>query len=304
MDLFFTVDAVASILNTTPGEITEALKESEQKDRDAWFNDKMKNLIDTERSSAASTARSKGFDEGHGKAMQETLTKAEKRLRETFDVDGKDLDEIAANIAAKNRESSKTNPEDVKNSQEYIDMENSYKDRIKKLNEDLESEKSGRNRDRVMSTVHGNLESKLVAAGYVLPEDPTKKAKWLNVILSDMEDDDTSLSLNSDGDPIVLGKDGKIKTDDKTMQDVTFDAHLTKVAGFYLDVSKGDGKEGTGNKNSGTGGGGSQFDFSHIKTAADYVSEMGKINIDTDKDKMDALESYYAKGVEEGSIEE
>lgn len=303
MEPFFSLEAVARLLNKTPGDITEALKESDQTAKDKWLSDNISSFVEDERTKAGATGRSKGFDEGHGKAKKDTLTAAEKLLRDKHGVEGDTLEEIVDNIALKSKEASKLNPDDVKNSSVYLEMETAFKDRIKKLSEDLDSERTSRERDKVMTSVKSSIETKLTKMGYQLPDDAVKKAKWLKVILDDLEDQETIVSLNANGEPVVLGPDKKAKVDNVTMRDIAFDDHLNKVAGSYLFVATGDGKEGTGNKN-GQGNQKQSYDFSNIKSSGDYINEMSKINLDKEADKAKAMETWYEGQVKEGLIAE
>lgn len=302
---FFSVEAVASLLNKTPGEITDAHKESEQKDRDAWLKSQIEAVVSSAKSEsskdlekAVETARQKGYDEGHGRAMRETLTKAEKKLKEVHEVQGDNLEEIAQNIALKSKKQSEANPEDVKNSPSYMEMESNYKKRIGELEGELESEKGGRAKDKVMGKVKGGLEASLKELGFAIPTKPG----LYDVIVNALEDDDTKVVTNSEGKLVVVGADGKIKSDPKTMKDISYNDRLALVADMFLDKASDQGSEGTGNRTTDDGQGGQSFDFSHIKDSNDYMSEMRKLDFEKDSAQIKALESHYKAGVNDGTI--
>lgn len=286
------LEDLAVLLNKKPGDIPAALKEGTEADIKSWVEGALSERIEASVSNAKSAAR----NEGYGRGKREALTEIERQLKDKYKVDGANVEEIMVAYGQSMQESSKANPEDVKTSPAYTEMESKYKDRIAALEKELNDERQSNSARELMRTAVPEIVSLLKDEGYPVPEDPKKQEAYIKLLFPSIQGENAKLTKNAAGELVVVGSDGKTVRDDVSMKDLTVKDHVLKSLSGVLEKPATQ-KQGTGGQlPDGTGGSatGKQFDFSSIKSENDYLEAL--INLDSDKDaaQIDALHKHHA----------
>lgn len=286
------------ILNKSHDEIKTALL-NEEGELIENLEQKIKELHD-ENLTAQTNARKDIFDNGYKKAQKEVLEKKESELRQKFDVSGGSLDDIVQEIYDSGKQEAKINPSDVKNSEIYLADVKKFQTRIQELEASLEGERQQRELDKIRSVAYDRVPAALREAKKVLPEDADLK-DYVDLIMLQMERKGIKIALNDEGEPIPVNEEGNRIRNDRTLKDLTFQEVIESNA-FFLPTAQNSGGESPGNANPAGGKGGKAYDYSHVKTADDYIKTVDSIIAEHSKpeqvterdERMKALEEHGA----------
>lgn len=283
------------ILNKSHDEIKTALL-NEEGEFIENLEQKIKELHD-ENLTAQTNARKDIFDNGYKKAQKEVLEKKESELRQKFDVSGGSLDDIVQEIYDSGKQEAKINPSDVKNSEIYLADVKKFQTRIQELEAALEGERQQRELDKIRSVAYDRVPAALREAKKVLPEDADLK-DYVDLILLQMERKGIKLALNDEGDPIPINEEGNRIRNDRTLKDLTFQEVIESNA-FFLPTAQNSGGESPGNANPAGGKGGKAYDYSHVKTADDYIKTVDSIIAEHSKPEQVTERDERIKALEE-----
>jgi hypothetical protein len=288
---------LASVLGTDAGEITEALKDGDsvkpQDEVEAWIKSKYDEAI--------YRAKKSGHTEGHGRGLRESLTSKERELKEKFGVEGKTIDEVIDNVIGSVQANSKASPDDVKNSEVYINETKRLKAIIAEKEAELEGAKSSFTKAETLRAARAHGEKLLKAKNYVLPDDEEIANTLVSTLFEKLEDDNTRLSL-ADGRIVVLDKDGRPKENESGTKDLTFDDLFEQKARKFFKVAAADDRKSPANKKTEGDDPKPAGDMPELKSRNDLITELNKLK--GDPDKMQALKAHYDKLVEDGQIKE
>jgi|GEM_PF-5119177 len=285
-------ELLAVVLGTTAGEITDALKDGEQLKPQEEIDTFIKTKVDERLYKAKTASRL----EGHGRGVKESLTAKEKELKAKLGVEGNTIEEIvdAALLAAKAH--STLNPDDVKNSEVFI---NETK-RLKKLIEDKDVEISSKVQSfakaetmRIAKEQGVSLLSKLK---FVLPENEDIKDENLSNLFEKLENEQTRLSV-VDGKIIVLDANGRPKENEAGTKELTFEDHFVAKAKRYFPQAVADGRQSPANKNQDQKT--ANTDMPEMKSTEDFYTAL---TAEKDTTKQRAIKAHYEKLVEDGVI--
>ncbi len=286
---------LASVLGTSQGEITEALKDGEEFKSQAEIEGFVKSKIDE----LVYQAKKKGHTEGHGRGFKESLTAKERELKEKYGVDGKDIDEIFESAVEAAKTTSQSNPEDVKNSEVYINDTKKLKQIIEEKDNEIVSIKKGFERTETFRGARQYGEKLLKDQNFVLPDDDDIANNLIATIFEKLEDDNTKIAT-VDGKLVVLDANGKPKENEAGTKDITFDDHLISTAKRYLKVAVADDRKSPGNKKKEGEREDDPTDFPEIKSNADFMRELNALK--GKPEEMLKLKDHYQKLVEDGKI--
>lgn len=290
---------LANVLGTSPGEITDALKDGEELKPAAEVESFLKTKFDE----ALYRAKKSGHKEGLGRGQKESLTIKERELKDRFGVDGTTIDEVIDNIIETVKTNSKINPDDVKNSEVFLSETKRLKQIIAEKEEELAKTATTYAKKETLRAAKEHGVRLLKEKNFVLPDDDEIATNMLDVLFSKLEDEDTRLSI--DGNKIVvLDANGRPKENEQGTKDITFDDHLTGIAKKFFKQAVADTRKSPANKNAGDekGGAPSSGDLPEIKSRDDLFKVMNELR--GDPEKMKAVKAHYDKMVEEGTIKE
>ena len=289
---------LASVLGTDPGELTEALKDGEtlkpQSEVEAYIKSKFDEVT--------YRAKKNGHTEGLGRGTKESLTIKERELKEKFGVEGKTIDEVIDNIIEGVKTSTKASPDDVKNSEVFINETKRLKQIIADKDAEMEGTKSTFAKAETLRAARESGLKILKDKKFVLPDDEDIAGTLLETLFEKLEDQDTRLSI-SDGKIVVMDANGRPKENENGTKDISFEDHLTNKAKKFFKIAVADDRKSPANKNTDKpDGGGSDPDLPQIASRQDLMRELN--NLRGQPDKMTALKAQYDKMVEDGSIKE
>lgn len=287
MDITVNLEDLAHLLNIGHGELKESLtKDGKLIEDQSEITAKIRELHD-ENLEGFSSARKKAFDDGFKKAQKKVLEDRESELRSKYDVEGDTLESIVEAIESKARKNAKLNPSDVKNSEIYINDIQKLKDRVKDLESELDSEKSGRQADKVNALLDANLPDWIKESGKALSDKPEVRQQQLNLLKIALREQ--GVEVRMDGDKLVPYKDDSVLVDEKTMKELTMSGAISQIALFLPDAKSGGGQS-PGNRNDPNDTNSGKFDFSHVKTAEDMNRETNRLlELEDSTEEIEAL---------------
>lgn len=270
------VEVLANVLGTKPGEITDALKDAE----DSWksqseidkflkagIGDKLKNI------------RKEGFDEGHGRGTRESLSIKEKELSKKYGVKADNLEALVEQIFDKAKAGSSEGLND-----DAIKASEFFQNAVAKLNKKLEakdeevqtlqqrihSEALERELSKLVDSTLGNEE-----AGFVLPEDSEIRETQKNLYMQQLKS--KSWKMTEDG-LVPVDDKGKALQDD-TYNNISATDLAVSLAKRQFPQAKGKPRSApqvqTGKPGS---GGDNKFTFPDLKTYADVTKHMATLS--------------------------
>lgn len=281
------LEFLASVLGTTPVEITDTLKSEDgwksQSEIDKYFKSAFQDKL--------KAVRKEGHDEGHGRGTRESLSSKEKEIQKKFGLEAGDMDSLVQQIfeKAKGKGGQEMTEDDIKSSE-------FFQNAIAKLNKKLEakegevqalqtriqSEALDRNLRQLATSILDNEE-----AGFVLPEDQSIRETQFNLYMQQLKSNKWKIT-----------DDGILPVDDKgnVLQDDTFNNITAKDLAVSLAKKQFPQAQGkprkapsiqTGKPAGGTDG--KTYTFPQLKTFADVTNHMTKL---TDTDEINAFEAH------------
>ena len=288
------LEFLADVLGTSPGEITDALKDGEDFKPQAEVEAYIKKSF----GDSLHKAKTSGKTEGKNWGTKESLTAKEKELKAKYEVDGANLDEIVENAVEAARQHSKLNPDDVKSSEIFITETKRLKGLIAEKDAELTKQAESFTKKETMRHAREHGMALLKKFNFVMPDDPDILDEALANLFSKLEDDTTLIGL-SDGKLTVLDTNGKPKENEAGTRELSFDDHLVSKAKRYFKQAVADNRQSPANKNKPDGKDPQDPNLPELKSREDLFKAL---NAERDPDKQRAIKSHFDKLVEDGTI--
>mgnify|MGYP006321290635 FL=1 len=289
-----TLEFLADVLETSPGELTQALKDGEnfkpQADIEAF--------VKSQFSEKLLSAKLSGKKEGKSWGEKESLTAKEKALKAKFGVEGSNLDEIVDAAVEAAKQHSKLNPEDVKNSEVYINDTKRLKALLKEKEDEISAKVSSFQKAETMRVAKEAGLRLLKEKNFVLPENEDIKETMLSTLFEKLEDDQTRVSL-VDGKIVILDANGRIKENESGTRELSFEDHFVSKSKKFFPQAVIDNRQSPANKNAGDKPVNTNPDIPEIKNTEDYIKAL---NAERDVTKQKAIKEHYEKLKEDGTI--
>ena len=289
-----TLEFLADVLETSPGELTQALKDGEnfkpQADIEA--------IIKSQFGEKLLSAKLSGKKEGKSWGEKESLTAKEKALKAKFGVEGSNLDEIVDAAVEAAKQHSKLNPEDVKNSEVYINDTKRLKALLKEKEDEIASKVSSFQKAETMRVAKEAGLRLLKEKNFVLPENEDIKETMLSTLFEKLEDDQTRVSL-VDGKIVILDANGRIKENESGTRELSFEDHFVSKSKKFFPQAVIDNRQSPANKNAGDKPVNTNPDIPEIKNTEDYIKAL---NAERDVTKQKAIKEHFEKLKEDGTI--
>jgi hypothetical protein len=219
--------------------------------------------------------KTKSFEDGYKKAEKEIMVKLEGDLKEKYGLESEKLGvELIDEVVEKFKKGSKLEPDQIKMTDTYREMEK----RLKKENKDKELEsqtkiaelQKGFEKDKTWSVISKDIRKLLMESGPVLPSNQRASENLVNLYVDSFKDYEWQVDEAGDHFPV---KDGK-RVEDNLGNPVVFKNLVTGRVPEYFDIKKQGGKGSAGNdNNSGAGQDGVPSSFADEKTYVDYVTK-------------------------------
>ena len=213
--------------------------------------------------------KTKSFEDGYKKAEKEIMVKLEGDLKEKYGLESEKLGaELIDEVVEKFKKGSKLEPDQIKMTDAYREMEK----RLKKENKDKESEyqtkitelQKGFERDKTWGVVSKDIRKLLMESNPVLPANQRASENLVSLYVDSFKDYEWQVDEAGDHFPV---KDGK-RVEDSLGNPVVFKNLVTGRVPEYFDIKAQNGKGSAGNDNkSGAGQDGVPTSF---KDDADY----------------------------------
>lgn len=285
---------LSDVLGTTEGEITTALKDGENWKSQAEIGSYIKEQFDGRLHKAKTASRL----EGHGRGAKESLTAKEKELKAKLGVEGNTIEEIVDAALESAKKSSITNPEDVRNSEVFINETKRLKAIIKEKEDEIASKETTFSKKETRRLTEAEGLKLLEKLKFVLPEDQDMKEEYLSILFDKLEDADTVISLSPDGKKlVVLDSHGKPKENETGTKEISFEDLLGSKAKRYFKQAVADDRKSPANKNKDIDD--KKFDGPEMKSSEDYYKAL---NAEKDPAKQRLIKAHYDKQVEDGVI--
>jgi len=289
-----TLEFLADVLETSPGELTQALKDGEnfkpQADIEAFVKSQFGEKL--------LAAKLSGKKEGKSWGEKESLTAKEKAFKAKFGVEGANLEEIIDNAVEAAKSHSKLNPEDVKSSEVFITETKRLKALLKEKEDEILLKESSFERKETMRAAKELGLPFLEKHKFVLPENEEIKSENLSDLFKKLEDDNTRLKF--DGTKIlVLDAKGNPKENESGTKEVTYEDWLVSKAKRQFPQAVADNRQSPGHKNGDPKPVNTNPDMPEMKNTEDL---MKAINAEKDITKQKAIKAHYDKLVEDGAI--
>lgn len=287
------LEFLADVLKTSPGELTDALKDGEDFKPQAEIEAYIRKIAEDN----LFKAKQSGKTEGKNWGIKESLTAKEKELKAKFNVEGANLDEIIANIIDETVQHSKLNPDDVKSSEVYINETKRLKALIQEKEQAIEKQASEFTKKETMRHAREVGMEILKKANFVLPDDPDILDEAISNLFAKIEDESTQIKL--DGNKIlVLDSTGKPKENETGTRELSFDDHLTAKAKRYFKQAVADQRQSPAHKNKPE----TPPPPTDLPEIGSFGDLMKALNAERDPDKQKAIKAHYDKQVEDGVI--
>lgn len=289
------LELIAGVLGTSAGSLSELI-ESDDNEKSA---ENLKKHLTGVLQSKIDKAKKAGKDEALGQAKRTALDKAESELADKYGVEKADLADLVESIVEKNREKIKSNPDDIRNSDVYLEDIKKVKDEYKKLEDSFKEYKDTQKTEQIHSSVEQSARS-LIEEKFDLPEDEKKRSRMVDLFLKDLIGSDVSFDLDKEGEIRVLDANGNpLRTD--MMDEVEFDKLVEKNASEIFDPKQDTGRQSPNNRGAGGGSGaeGSDFQVPAFTSSEEFVNILNETE---DPKQIEALEKAYEQKVEAGEL--
>lgn len=177
------------------------------------------------------------YDKGHKQGKFEGLSKVEADLKKTFNVDGKNINEIAANIAKKSSEDAGTDDK-VLTHPLYIKLKSESNDSIQAVKAEYETKltevSTKAERQARFSANLSKIEQAMQEAGVVLPKNPAAASKIKEAFLAEFSGFDFD---GQETGTYLKDAEGKL-VKDKHGHPVTVEAFTKQKVAEWFDIEK------------------------------------------------------------------
>lgn len=287
------LEFLADVLKTSPGELTDALKDGEEFKPQAEIEAHIRKVAEDN----LFKAKQSGKTEGKNWGTKESLTAKEKELKAKFNVEGANLDEIIDNLIDSAKQHSKLNPDDVKGSEVYINETKRLKALLAEKDAAIEKQASDFTKKETMRHAREYGMSILKKGNFVMPDDQDILDEAISNLFAKIEDENTQIRL--EGDKIlVLDSHGKPKENETGTRELSFDDHLTAKAKRYFKQAVADNRQSPANKNKPE----QPAPNPDMPELANMNDLFKALNAERDPDKQKAIKAHYDKQVEDGVI--
>lgn len=294
------VESIASGLGTDAGEFSEALiKEGENSQLDL---EKLSGLLSKVTKDRIIKVSGESRDEGYGRAKKETMEQLESRLAEKYGVEKTRFDDMLDGIITKQKETFKANPNDIRNSDVYLNDIKAEQKKAEELRKDFETKQQGWKREQVQLLGQSRAQRYLEDSNFSLPEDQTKKDNLIKLFLNDVFNNPETRIEPEGGNLKILDKDGyPIRNEMK--EEINFDDFLEAKATMYFEKRNDRKPASTGNHREGTQQT-DQIAVPDFSSADEFIGLIQEAVKSGDKEKVAALKSKYDAKVKSGEITE
>ena len=264
------LEVIADVLGTPVGDLTKKIKSGE----DFLSKSEIQKAIKVPIIDKLEAAKRDAKDEGYSRAKREVLSDIEKKLAEKYDVEKTNIDDLVAAIAAKQKEKSKLDPNDVRNHEVYQQDIKKLKDKLELAETNLAKTEKEYKAKEVRSEASKFIENYLQENKYILPEDKEAKEFQLQILV------EKALSPNGGFLDIVDGKLQLFKEDGKPLMNdvgnvIKFEDHIQTLAPKLFKVAQSDGRKSPGNQEDPPGS--KKFNFEIIKDPEAYFAKLHTI---------------------------
>jgi hypothetical protein len=288
------LEFLADVLETSPGELTQALKDGEQFKPQA----DIEAFVKSQFGEKLLSAKLSGKKEGKSWGEKESLTAKEKALKAKFGVEGANLEEIIDNAVEAAKSHSKLNPEDVKSSEVFISETKRLKQLLKDKEDEIASKVSSFQKAETMRVAKEAGLRLLKEKNFVLPENEDIKETMLSTLFEKLEDDHTRVSI-VDGKIVILDANGRIKENESGTRELSFEDHFVSKSKKFFTQAVADNRQSPGHKNNEPKPVNTNPDMPEMKNTEDYIKALSS---EKDVTKQKAIKEHYNKLVEDGSI--
>ena len=285
---------LADVLETSPGELTQALKDGEQFKPQA----DIEAFIKSQFGEKLLAAKLSGKKEGKSWGEKEALTAKEKALKAKFGVEGTNLDEIIEAAVDAAKKNTQLNPDDVRNSEVFISETKRLKALLKEKEDEIASKVSSFEKAETMRTAKEYGLRLLKEKNFVLPENEDIKETMLTTLFEKLESDQTKLA-RIDGKIAVVDAHGRIKENETGTRELTFDDHFVTVSKKFFPQAVADNRQSPANKNQPDKAAPANPDIPEMKDANDLIKAL---NAERDPAKQRAIKEHFDKQVKDGII--
>ena len=300
MEINKIVESVASGLGAEADEFTEALVKEGDEITGIDFeklSGKLQNVVKSRIDSVSRESR----DEGYGRAKKETMEQIEARLAEKYGVQKSKFDDMMEEIVSKQKETFKANPNDIRNSDIYLNDIKAEKERLKELEQSFEKEKKNWKAQQVQLLGQNKATQYLTGSNFALPEDQSKRDNLVRLFLKDVFNDPENRIEPEGASLKVLDKDG-YPVRNEMKEPITFDDYLESKANLYFEKRSDKKPSSPNNHAQGKEGGGQMVEAPEFDNDNDYIRLVDRAIRDKNKDLLEALKSKYEQKVKNGEI--
>lgn len=239
------LEFLAGVLGTTVGSLVDSLKIDDsnfkpETEVQAFLAEQFRNKLEA--------AKIAGKNESYGRAKKEEFEKAESEVATILGVEKTTLKEMLESYAEANKKPNKANPNDVRNSEAYLEDMKVERQKYSELKTEFENFKSNNEKSQTEKTVRERGMELITEGGFILPTDTAKRNKQLEIFFKDLlgegikfaEDPETKKIkvLDSEGNPVR----------NEMLNEVDFDSFIKGKANSTWDVDATGGRDTTGNK--------------------------------------------------------
>lgn len=247
-----TIQALAKILGLTTDRVSEILfkKSDDGSLTDEVNEDALSQIEDLHADhvrNTSSEALDAKYNEGHKAGKYEALSKVEEDLRKKYGVEGKNLNDVAAAIAAKAAQEAGTEDK-VLTHPAYLNLKNNSEAAIEAIKAEYETKfntiKSEAEKKERFNSKLTAIEAAIIEAGAVLPKNPNASANLKKLFFDhigefDFDDKETGTYLKN--------KDGALLKD-KHGHPVTLENYVKSKVIDYFDVELQPARKSPGNE--------------------------------------------------------
>jgi len=217
--------------------------------------------------------KTKKFEDGYKKAEKEIMDDLESKLKEKYGTDSESRGvDLVDEIVDKFKKGSKLEPDQIKLTDAYRDMEKQLrkqlKDKDSEWNAKIEEFQKTHEKEKVWSVVSKDIRKLLMESGPVLPSNQRAAENLVGLYVDSFKDYEWKAEESGDHFPV---KDGK-RVEDNLGNPVNFKTLVTGRVPEYFDIKKQDGKGSAGNDNkSGAGQDGVPSSFADEQSYLSYI---------------------------------
>lgn len=292
MDINISLEFLAKLIGTKPGELSEAIKKDDEslkpqgeieKHIQGVFSEKLK------------TVKKDARDEGHGRGKRESLSTTEADIAKKYGVEKAEIPTmIDAIIKATGKEQTIT-PEMIKQSDTYINDLKAEIDKRTTLETEFNTYKTDVDNSNKKRTVRTRVLSLLEDKQFALPK--TEKVRN-NLVDSYINELFAGKKIDIKGDDIVVTDENGKPLRNDLMNEIGFDDYAVTVAGDYFEVSNGSGGKTPGATTPPGGGGGGGKKYPKVNSQEEFLAHYNSLETIEEKQEFKA---HYDRIVAQGN---